>query len=65
MDVFIGIILAVLLGIFLFYGLISIRHAARFRYLGPRTVYLTLFFVAGSTMLFLFALAFYIGILVN
>lgn len=46
-----GIILILLLLGFGFYALLAVRHAAHFRYLSTRTIYLTIFFVALSTLL--------------
>lgn len=37
--------------VFLFYASLTIKHAARFRYISKRTVYLTVFFVSMSTLL--------------
>jgi len=51
--------------VFLFYAVITVRHAARFRYLSKRTVYLTAFFVATSFLLFVLCYAAYSLILFN
>ena len=47
-----GLVLGIFTLIFLFYSSLTIRHAARFRYLSKRTVYLTVFFIALSAALF-------------
>lgn len=50
-EIVIGILLILLLLGFGFYGALAVRHAARFRYLSRRTIYLTIFFVTTSTLL--------------
>lgn len=60
-----GIVVAVFLLIYLFYSSITIKHAARFRYLSKRTVYLTVFFVSFSAILLTLALVVYAMILFN
>ncbi|MEK7145835.1 MAG: hypothetical protein AAB802_01480 [Patescibacteria group bacterium] len=49
---------------FLLFSSLAIRHAARFRYLSTRTVWLTLFFVGSSSALFLISLIVLITIIV-
>lgn len=58
-----GLVLVLFLIVFLFYGAVTMRHAARFRYLSKRTVYLTLIFVSGSTLLLGLALISYAFVL--
>lgn len=65
MELAIGIILAVLLLIFLSYSILMIKHAARFRYLSARTVYLTVGYVATSTTLIILAVVTYAIYLFN
>lgn len=60
-----GIILGVFTLVYLFYAGITVRHAARFRYLSKRTVYLTVFFVGMSTFLFILCYVAYGLILFN
>ena len=50
-----GIILVIFTLVFLFYGSLTVRHASRFRYLSKRTVYLTVFFLGFSAILFTLA----------
>lgn len=50
MEIGIGIGLLLLIIGFLVYGSLAVKHAARFRYLSARTVYLSLAFVAMSTL---------------
>jgi hypothetical protein len=58
------LILAVVsLVVFAVMSWIAVRHAARFRYLGARTIYLSLFFVSTSSVLALSALIILILIL--
>ena len=54
-----GIILAVFLLGFFFYAGLAVKHAARFRYLSKRTVYLTVFFTSLSGALITLALILY------
>lgn len=61
----IGILLALALLGFGFYALLAIRHAARFRYLSTRSIYLTLFFVSVSAVLVVACLFVYSSILLN
>ena len=61
----IGIILVLLLLVFGFYALLAVRHAAHFRYLSTRTIYLTLSFTLISTLLIVGILSVYGGILFN
>jgi hypothetical protein len=58
-----GIILGIGVLFFLSFSVVMIKHAARFRYLGSRTVYLTIFYVAASTILLLLTLATYLAII--
>lgn len=51
--VFLGIIYAIVLIAFLSYSGLMIKHAAQFRYLGPRTIYLTIFYAGASAVLIL------------
>ncbi len=46
-----GGLLVLALLVFGFYATLAVRHAARFRYLSTRTIYMTLFFVALSAAL--------------
>lgn len=61
----IGIILVLLLLVFGFYALLAVRHAAHFRYLSTRTIYLTLSFTLISTLLIVGILFVYGAILFN
>lgn len=54
-----GIILVLFLLIFFFYASLTIKHAARFRYLSKRTVYLTVLFASISAVLITVALILY------
>lgn len=65
MNVVIGILLAISLLIFTVFSLLAIKSAARFRYLSPRTVYLTVFYVGTTTTLVLLAIATYFTIVLN
>jgi hypothetical protein len=65
MNIAIGISLIVLFAIFMFFSAISTQHATTFRYLGPRTVYLTIIFVAVSSILIMLIIATYIALLLN
>ncbi|MFA5792812.1 MAG: hypothetical protein WC897_02975 [Candidatus Gracilibacteria bacterium] len=65
MNLIIGIILLIGLAVFAFYGLLAIRHAARFRYLSKRTLYLTLFFTFASAILIVLSLIAYTMLIVN
>lgn len=51
-----GIILFFFTLVYLFYAGLTVRHAARFRYLSKRTVYLTVFFLLTSLTLWSLAL---------
>lgn len=50
-ELVIGLLLVLAFAAFGFYAVLSVRHAARFRYLSTRTIYLTLFFVGLSTLI--------------
>ncbi|MBT4385035.1 hypothetical protein HOD30_04790 [Candidatus Peregrinibacteria bacterium] len=65
MNLAVGISLIIAFIVFAFYGAIGTKHAARFRYLGPRTVYLTLFFAATSSILIMLIITAYIVLLLN
>lgn len=54
-----GIILVLFLLVFFFYASLTIKHAARFRYLSKRTVYLTVIFTSLSAVLITVALILY------
>ncbi len=54
-----GIVLAIFLLVFFFYASLTIKHAARFRYLSKRTVYLTVIFTSLSGALIALALILY------
>ena len=54
-----GIVLAIFLLVFFFYASLTIKHAARFRYLSKRTVYLTVLFTSLSGALIALALILY------
>ncbi len=60
-----GILLALALLGFGFYALLAVRHAAHFRYLSVRTIYLTIFFVGVSAVLVAGCLFVYSSILLN
>ncbi len=64
-SLIIGIILVLLLLVFGFYALLAVRHAAHFRYLSTRTIYLTLGFALTSTLLIAACLLVYGTILFN
>ena len=49
---------------FLGFSWIAIKHAARFRYLSTRTVYLTIFYVTVSAILFVLSLGVLITLIV-
>lgn len=51
---FLGGTILVFTIVYLFFASLTIKHAARFRYLSKRTVYLTIFFVILSAILFAF-----------
>ncbi len=65
LPLIVGIVFAIFLLVFLGYSSITIKHAARFRYLSKRTVYLTVFFVSFSTLLLTVALILYLIMLFN
>ena len=65
MNLIVSLALGFALVVFLFYALVSVNHAARFRYLGPRTIIVTLLFVAICSILFCVELALYLTILFN
>ena len=65
MNIFIGILLAIALLIFSIYSGIAIKHAARFRYLSSRTVYLTLIYVGACSILVLAALSTYLALVLK
>lgn len=65
MELTVGIILAIALIIFLSYSFLMIKHAARFRYLSSRTVYLTVAYVAICTTLILLSIATYLALVFN
>lgn len=54
-----GIALILFLLVFFFYASVTIKHAARFRYLSRRTVYLTVIFASASAVLITLALVLY------
>lgn len=54
-----GIFLAIFLLVYGFYSSMAMKHAARFRYLSRRTVYLSMFFISASSMLIVLALILY------
>ena len=56
--------LIILIGIS-FFAAVNIKHAVRFRYLGKRTVYLTVSYIGLSAMLLTAALILYGAILFN
>jgi len=64
-NLIIGIALLIALLVFTGYALLAIRHAARFRYLSTRTLYLTLFFITASMILIVLAVAAYIMLIFN
>ncbi|QQR54325.1 hypothetical protein IPG41_03920 [Candidatus Peregrinibacteria bacterium] len=61
-EIVIGILLLGALITFNFYAFLAVRHAARFRYLSRRCVFLTLFFVTLSALLIAGCLGVYINI---
>ena len=58
-----GLVLVIFLLVFFFYASLTIKHAARFRYLSKRTVYLTVFFTAASAALIGLACTIYVMLL--
>jgi hypothetical protein len=60
-----GIIGLLFLIPFSFFAAVNMKHAAHFRYLGKRTVYLTMTFVALSATLFTLGLLIFGMILFN
>lgn len=50
MEIILGVALAAVTIGFVAYSSLCIKHAARFRYLSARTVYLSLVFVAVATV---------------
>ncbi|MEK9159647.1 MAG: hypothetical protein AAB383_02865 [Patescibacteria group bacterium] len=58
-----GLVLALFLLGFTFYSSLIIKHAARFRYLSKRTVYLTVVFTGLSGALITLALMLYLMLL--
>ena len=64
-NLIIGLILLFAIGGFSVYGLLAIRHAARFRFLSIRTVYLSLFFVLVSALLITSIISVYVVLLFN
>lgn len=64
-NLIIGVVLFLAIGGFSVYGLLAIRHAARFRYLSSRTVYLSLSFLLVSALLITSILGVYIVLLFN
>lgn len=65
LSVAIGISLGIFTVVYLFFSSITIRHAARFRYLSKRTVWLTVFFVATSAILLTLLWAAYVTSVFN
>ena len=65
LEIVTGIILLITLAVFTSYSVIMVKHAAQFRYLSSRTVYLTLFFAGISSVLIVVILASYLGLLLN
>jgi hypothetical protein len=65
MNLFVSFALGFALLVFLFYALVSINHAARFRYLGPRTITVTLLFVALCSILLAIEVALYLSLVLN
>ncbi len=59
LPLIVGILFVLFLLVFFVYSGITIKHAARFRYLSKRTVYLTIFYVSSSAMLITVALILY------
>lgn len=64
-NLIIGVVLFVAIIGFSTYALLAIRHAARFRFLSTRTVYLSLFFVLVSALLITSILGVYIVLLLE
>ncbi|MFA6024060.1 MAG: hypothetical protein WC777_02490 [Candidatus Gracilibacteria bacterium] len=58
-QLLVGIAIAIFILVYLFYSSLTIKHAARFRFLSQRTVYLTIFFVISSAVLIIALLSFY------
>lgn len=65
LQILTGIILAIFLVVYGFYSSMAIKHAARFRYLSRRTVYLSMFFVSASSIFIVLALIIYGMILIQ
>lgn len=67
MEIGIGIGIALLLAIigFLIYGSLAVKHAARFRYLSTRTVYLSLAFVGLSSLTIAAIIVVYLILVLN
>lgn len=63
LNIVIGVILLICFVVFGIYSTLSIRHAARFRYLSARTVYLTVFYVGTCSVLMLLSVLTYVWIL--
>ena len=59
LNLIIGGLLLISLGLFFSYAALAVRHAIRFRYLSKRTVYFTLGFIAFSGLLILSSLGLY------
>jgi len=60
MEIAVGITLLIIVIAFTIYSGICVKHAARFRYLSTRTVYLSLAYVTLATILIMTLLGVYI-----
>ncbi len=65
MNVVIGIAFGIALIIFFFYAAIAVKHTLRFRYLGPRIVWVTLTFIGLSAGLLTLSVATYLTLLLS
>lgn len=64
-ELIIGLLLLGAFAVFSFYAVLAVRHAARFRYLSRRSIFLTLFFAALSSLLIAGCLGVYSKILLS
>lgn len=65
MEIVVGIILLACIVGYVIYGSICLKHAARFRYLSTRTVYLSLGFVTLSTVTIMLLIGAYLWYLTS
>lgn len=64
-EIVTGVLMLIAFAVFAFYAVLAVRHAARFRYLSTRTIYLTLSFVALSACILVACLIVYSTVLFN